>query len=63
MLFWAQCITLGSFSSSKFKKLDVSIQGTQASAQLGPSDAGDLYQYTLQEDLSSVMAKYHEHPE
>ena len=33
------------------KQLDVSMHGTQASAQLGPSDAGDLYQYTLQEDF------------
>jgi hypothetical protein len=63
MLFWALCITLGLFSSTNLKKLDVSIQGTQASVQLGPSDAADLYQYTLEEDLTSVNAKYHKHPE
>ena len=40
----------GIFFSNKFKKLDVFIQGTEASAQLGPSDAADLNQCTLQED-------------
>jgi len=42
----------GIFFSSKFKKLDSSIHGTQASDQLGSSDAGDPYQYTLHEDLT-----------
>ena len=40
----------GIFFSNKFQNLDVSIQGTQASAQLGPSDKADFNQCTLQED-------------
>jgi hypothetical protein len=36
------------FVTINFKKLDVSIQGTQASAQFGPSGTADLNQRTLE---------------